>query len=99
VQPVAQLDFRHGNTIERLAQLQAGASVELTGRVLSLRDASAARLAASLAAGEQLPTELDGQILYAVGPSPAQPRQVIGSAGPTSTARMARYCQRCSRPV
>ena len=29
--------------------------------------------------------------MYAVGPSPAKPGQVIGSAGPTTTARMGRY--------
>jgi len=34
---------------------------------------------------------LDGQIMYAVGPSPAKPGQIIGSAGPTTTERMGRY--------
>jgi fumarate hydratase subunit beta len=72
-------------------RVQAGDPVELTGRVLSLRDASAARLAAAIGKGEPLPVPLAGQIMYAVGPSPAQPGQVIGSAGPTTTARMARF--------
>jgi fumarate hydratase subunit beta len=72
-------------------RVQAGDPVELTGRVLSLRDASAARLAAAIRNGEPLPVPLAGQIVYAVGPSPAQPGQVIGSAGPTTTARMARF--------
>lgn len=74
-----------------LTALHAGDAVALTGRVLSLRDASAARLAAAIARGEPLPIDLAGQILYAVGPSPAKPGQVIGSAGPTTTARMARF--------
>ena len=71
--------------------VQAGDTVELTGRVLSLRDASAARLAGSIERGDPLPVSLAGQIMYAVGPSPPQPGQIIGSAGPTTTARMARF--------
>lgn len=74
-----------------LTRLRAGDAVELTGRLLTLRDASAARLARALDDGDPLPISLDGQILYAVGPSPAKPGQIIGSAGPTTTARMARY--------
>ena len=60
-----------------MARLSAGDSVELTGRVLTLRDASAARLAQALDRRESLPVSLDGQI--------------IGSAGPTTTERMGRY--------
>lgn len=71
--------------------LRAGESVELTTRVITLRDASAARLAAALQRGEPPPVPLAGQIMYAVGPSPAKPGQIIGSAGPTTTARMATF--------
>jgi fumarate hydratase subunit beta len=71
--------------------LHAGDAVELTGRVLTLRDATAARLTRALEDGEPLPVSLAGEVLYAVGPSPPKPGQVIGSAGPTTTARMARY--------
>jgi fumarate hydratase subunit beta len=74
-----------------MAKLSAGDSVELTGRVLTLRDASAARLAQALERRDPLPVSLDGQIMYAVGPSPAKPGQIIGSAGPTTTERMGRY--------
>jgi fumarate hydratase subunit beta len=88
---VITLDSRRGPVEDQIASLDAGQSVELTGRVLSLRDASAARLAAALARGDAPPVPLAGQILYAVGPSPAMPGQVIGSAGPTTTARMARF--------
>jgi fumarate hydratase subunit beta len=59
--------------------------------VLSLRDASAARLAAAIERREPLPISLAGQVMYAVGPSPAPPGKIIGSAGPTTTARMARF--------
>jgi fumarate hydratase subunit beta len=71
--------------------LRAGDAVELSGRVLTLRDASAARLAYALTQQEGLPVSLEHRIMYAVGPSPGKPGQVIGSAGPTTTARMGRY--------
>jgi fumarate hydratase subunit beta len=74
-----------------LTTLRAGDAVELSGRVLTLRDASAARLAHALTRQGELPVSLEHRIMYAVGPSPAKPGQVIGSAGPTTTARMARY--------
>jgi fumarate hydratase subunit beta len=74
-----------------LASLRAGDAVELSGRVLTLRDASAARLAQAIERNEPLSVSLRNRIMYAVGPSPAKPGQVIGSAGPTTTARMGRY--------
>ena len=85
------LDCRSGLFAAEAAQLSAGESVELTGRVLTLRDASAARLAHAIERGERLPVSLDSQIMYACGPSPAKPGQIIGSAGPTTTERMGRY--------
>jgi fumarate hydratase subunit beta len=74
-----------------LTALRAGDAVELSGRVLTLRDASAARLVHVLTQQQGLPVSLEHRIMYAVGPSPAKPEQVIGSAGPTTTARMGRY--------
>ena len=88
---VIELHCEDGLTGQALDGLHAGDSVELTGRVISLRDASAARLARALEKGEPLPLSLKDQILYAVGPSPPKPGQIIGSAGPTTTARMARF--------
>jgi fumarate hydratase subunit beta len=88
---IIHVDCRAGVDNADLDRLRAGDSVELTGRVLSLRDASAARLARALEAGEPIPVSLENKILYAVGPSPPKPGQIIGSAGPTTTARMARF--------
>jgi fumarate hydratase subunit beta len=88
---IIQIDCRGGFPEAQVARLAAGDSVELTGCVLTLRDASAARLAQALERGESLPISLDGRIMYAVGPSPAKPGQIIGSAGPTTTERMGRY--------
>lgn len=38
-----------------------------------------------------LPLDLTGQTLYYLGPTPAKPGQVIGSAGPTTSSRMDKY--------
>lgn len=72
-------------------RVHAGDAVELTGRVISFRDATALRLTRALETGDPLPVSLENQVLYAMGPSPAKPGQIIGSAGPTTTARMARF--------
>ncbi len=68
--------------------LRAGDRVVLTGPVLAARDAAHQRMHDLLTAGEPLPFEVAGTTIYYVGPSPAQPGQVIGSAGPTSSYRM-----------
>jgi fumarate hydratase subunit beta len=86
---VVRLDWRQ-EALD-LTGVRAGDAVELSGRLLTLRDASAARLAGAIETGAPLPVPLDGQVVYAVGPSPAKPGQIIGSAGPTTTARMSRY--------
>jgi fumarate hydratase subunit beta len=86
-----ELTYHNGIADADLERLRAGDSVELTGRVISLRDASAARLAAAVQSGQPLPISLENQILYAVGPSPAKPGQIVGSAGPTTTSRMGRF--------
>ena len=41
--------------------------------------------------GEQLPFDIKGQIIYYVGPCPAKPGKIIGSAGPTTSGRMDAY--------
>ena len=44
--------------------------------------------------GEKLPFDLEGQTLYYMGPTPARPGRVIGSAGPTTSSRMDIYTPR-----
>ena len=73
---------------ETATSLRVGDEVTLTGWVLTGRDKACARLHAALQAGEPLPVELGGQLLYFVGPTPARPGDVIGAAGPTTTSRM-----------
>ncbi len=77
-----------------LETLEAGDLISLTGTLYTGRDQTHRRLSALLDAGEQLPVDLSGQLLYYVGPSPAQPNQVIGAAGPTTSYRMDLYTPR-----
>ncbi len=72
-------------------ELQAGDRVLLNGVIYTGRDAAHKRLVEMLDKGEGLPLELQGQVIYYVGPCPAKPGKVIGSAGPTTSGRMDAY--------
>lgn len=71
--------------------LTSGDAVSVSGELITIRDATARRLLEITAAGQQLPVDLAGRVLYAVGPSPAKPGQVVGSAGPTTIERFITY--------
>ncbi|MDO4977376.1 MAG: Fe-S-containing hydro-lyase [Eubacteriales bacterium] len=76
---------------EQIKELKAGDYVYLTGTIYTARDAAHKRMYDSMHAGEALPIELNGNVLYYLGPSPAREGQVIGSAGPTTSSRMDKY--------
>jgi len=76
---------------ENLAQLQAGDYVYITGTIYTARDAAHKRMQDTLDKGENLPIELDNNIIYYMGPSPAREGRPIGSAGPTTSSRMDKY--------
>lgn len=78
-------------TNEDVAKLHAGDRVLISGTLYTARDAAHKRLIETLERGETLPFDLEGQVIYYVGPSPAKPGQVIGSAGPTTSYRMDGY--------
>ena len=78
-------------TDEVVRDLRAGDTVEITGVVYQARDAAHKRLVALIEAGEELPFDLKGAVVYYMGPSPAKPGNVIGSAGPTTSGRMDAY--------
>jgi fumarate hydratase subunit beta len=69
-------------------QLRASDEVLINGTVYAARDMAHRRLCRSIDRGERLPLDLEGAILYFVGPTPARPGRVIGAAGPTTSARM-----------
>lgn len=78
-------------TEELARSLHAGDRVRLTGTIYTSRDAGHKRMCETLAKGEPLPFDPRNATIYYVGPTPAKPGQVIGSAGPTTSGRMDAY--------
>ncbi len=74
--------------------LRAGDRVLITGTILAARDAAHKRLVETLDRGEPLPVDLQGAVVYYLGPSPARPGNPIGAAGPTTSGRMDAYTPR-----
>ncbi len=81
-------------TDEALKDLRAGDNVFLTGVMYVARDSAHKRIIETLDQGKTLPFDINGQTIYYMGPSPARPGQVIGSAGPTTSGRMDSYAPR-----
>lgn len=71
--------------------LKAGDFVYLTGTIYTARDAAHKRMAELLEEGKELPFDVNGNIIYYMGPSPAREGRPIGSAGPTTASRMDKY--------
>lgn len=76
---------------EAAASLHAGDYVYLTGTIYTARDAAHKRMYEAMERGEQLPLDMKNNVIYYMGPSPARPGRVIGSAGPTTASRMDKY--------
>ena len=71
--------------------LLAGDFVYISGTIYSARDAAHKRMYEALLEGKDIPFDLENNIIYYLGPSPARDGQVIGSAGPTTSSRMDKY--------
>jgi fumarate hydratase subunit beta len=71
-----------------IESLASGDRLLLSGIVYSARDQAHRRLRAIAERNEKPPVDLSGQLIYYMGPSPAPPGMVIGSAGPTTSSRM-----------
>ena len=75
-------------TDDVLAELTTGDEVLLTGVIYTARDAAHRRIVEAVNNGQAPPIDLQGQIIYYVGPTPPRPGEIIGSAGPTTAYRM-----------
>ena len=71
--------------------LRVGDRLLLSGKVYTARDAAHKRLVDLIEQNKPLPIDLEGQVIYYVGPAPARPQAVIGPAGPTTSYRMDPY--------
>ncbi len=78
---------------EEIKSLRAGDAVKITGVIYTGRDAAHKRLCELLENNENLPISVNNTAMYYVGPTPAKPGRVIGSAGPTSSYRMDAYSE------
>ena len=76
---------------EDLIHLHCGDRVFLSGIIYTARDAAHKRIVEAMARGETTPFEIEGQVIYFAGPSPARPGKPIGSIGPTTSYRMDPY--------
>jgi fumarate hydratase subunit beta len=74
-----------------IESLKAGDRILLTGTLYTARDAAHKRMVENIEKGETLPINIEGEVIYYVGPTPAKPGQIIGSAGPTTSGRMDKY--------
>ena len=76
---------------EEIRSLRSGDYLYLTGTIYTARDAAHKRMHEALERGEKLPFDISGNFIYYLGPTPARPGTVIGSAGPTTSSRMDKY--------
>lgn len=76
---------------DNIKKLRVGDKVTLNGVLYSARDAAHKRIISALDNRQDLPFDIKGQAIYYMGPSPAREGRVIGSAGPTTSARMDKY--------
>ena len=75
-------------TEKDIASFKSGDNLLLSGILYVARDVAHRRMVESLDKDEPLPFNINGQTIYYMGPSPAPPGKIIGSAGPTTSARM-----------
>ena len=78
-------------TDEDIEKLRIGDIVYLNGVIYTARDAAHKRLVDLIEEGKELPFDLQGSVIYLVGPTPPKPGEPIGSAGPTTSYRMDSY--------
>ncbi|HEX5479464.1 MAG TPA: FumA C-terminus/TtdB family hydratase beta subunit [Dehalococcoidia bacterium] len=78
-------------TDDDVAQLRVGDHVKFYGTIYTSRDAAHKRIIAAIDDGKEVPYELAGNVIYYVGPTPARPGRVVGSAGPTTAMRLDPY--------
>jgi len=80
-------------TDQVIEELRVGDKVLLNGYIYTARDAAHKRMVEAISNGDMPPFDMKGQVIYYVGPTPPKPRQVIGSAGPTTAIRMDKYVE------
>ena len=78
-------------TDEILKDFKTGDNLSLTGVIYAARDAGHKKMVEVLDQGKSLPFDIKEATIYYMGPTPARPGRIIGSAGPTTSGRMNTY--------
>ena len=76
---------------EEIKALEAGDYVYISGTIYTARDAAHKRMYEAMNENENIPLNLEHNVIYYMGPSPAREGHPIGSAGPTTSSRMDKY--------
>jgi len=74
-----------------LHELKVGQWIELSGSLLTARDAALKKINELIEEGKQPPVDFSGHLIYFVGPTPPAEGEAIGSAGPTTSKRMEQH--------
>jgi fumarate hydratase subunit beta len=82
------LQFNMPLSKEDIKNLCIGDTLELSGDIITGRDAAHKRIQETLAKKEPLPMDFNGQIVFYAGPCPPKPGKAIGSVAPTTSMRM-----------
>lgn len=87
-------DVQEINTyqIEELRNLSPGENFLLTGEIYTARDAAHEKMKKYFDETGKLPIELKDKIIFYAGPCPNAPNEIIGPIGPTTSARMDKFC-------
>lgn len=85
------MDIKTPISTDVLKKLRTGDGVRISGVIYTARDAAHKRMCEAISRGEELPFDVEGQVIYYVGPCPAKEGAVIGSCGPTTSGRMDKY--------
>jgi len=71
-----------------IKKLKIGEEILLSGPIYTARDQAHKRLVERLKNKKKLPIDLKKAVIYYCGPTKTRPGAVIGSCGPTTSARM-----------
>lgn len=74
-----------------IKDFETGDMVYLSGVIYSARDVAHKRMIEAYENGEPFHFDIKNQTVYYLGPTPARPGAIIGSAGPTTSGRMDKY--------
>ena len=91
------IDIKAPFSDEDMEKLVCGDIIKLSGVIYTGRDAAHKRMCAALDEGKPRPFDIDGAVIYYVGPCPCADDKVIGSCGPTTSYRMDAYAPRLIR--